>query len=447
VIERRFVDIDYRDEHARFYAQTFRQYPATTHRLHFFSSDPPASVHSPDTAAVFDEMPYLGYTVLRPVAGAAVGRTMLETPVDWASAVTCKATESVNFFGTTYRVSAAPFIAQDSQLGVCAHAAVWMISYFYHLRYGTSRVLPGDIVDAIPSALTVGRSLPTPGLVIQQISDALEAHGVPPIVYWMHDRQLGRRDVDRVARRYLDSALPVIVGTQRHVYTLIGYKADTRGLATFICHDDEVGPYQIRSRPGGSSQDPDQWRYLIAPVPKHVYIPCGAAEQLGMSRLEQQLQDATQQAPGSPMNQTSRDLLRRISWWERRTGVYGFFTSAMRSDEFKSSLLKRGYPDKIARLYMRIPMPEWIWVVELADSFAFRAHRPSVVAEAIIDTTEHARDHHVLAWRIPGQICHWDTNNDDIGSIDLQSLIPANPLEHLKADSVCATSRERDLEP
>ena len=444
VIERRYTDIDYRDEHGRFYSQTFRQYPGTTHRLHFFAEDPPATVHSPDTAAVFDGMTYLGYTVLRPVPGAAVGRTMLAPPPGISSAVTCKAIDFVNFFGKTYRVEAAPFIAQDSQLGVCAHAAVWMIAYFHHLRYGGSRVLPGDIVDAVPTALTVGRSLPTPGLVLQQISDALEAHDVPPIVYWMHEPGLGRRDVDRIARRYLDSALPVIVGTRNHVYTLIGYKADQRGVATYICHDDEVGPYQTRRPLTFLPSDP--WRYLIAPVPSQVYIPCGAAEQLGMSRIEQQLKDAVEVDAGDVVAKACNDLLDRITWSSTRDGAYRFFTSAIRSNDFKNSLIDRGYPEEIARSYMRIPMSKWIWVVELADSHAFREGRPSVVAEAIIDSTEHARDRHVLAWRVPGQVLHWDTDTDEIGRIDLRAILPESPVDHLKAESICATSRARHLE-
>src|SRR5262245_51243453 len=37
VCERRYVDVDFRSEHARFYGGTFRRYPSVCHRLHFFA--------------------------------------------------------------------------------------------------------------------------------------------------------------------------------------------------------------------------------------------------------------------------------------------------------------------------------------------------------------------------------------------------------------------------
>jgi len=35
VIEYRYIDADYRDEHSRFYSTTFRRYPSVAHRIHF----------------------------------------------------------------------------------------------------------------------------------------------------------------------------------------------------------------------------------------------------------------------------------------------------------------------------------------------------------------------------------------------------------------------------
>src|SRR5438552_7644852 len=39
VVERRYIDLDFRSEHSRFYSGTFRRYPSVCHRLHFFSED------------------------------------------------------------------------------------------------------------------------------------------------------------------------------------------------------------------------------------------------------------------------------------------------------------------------------------------------------------------------------------------------------------------------
>src|SRR5579862_7408508 len=36
VVERRYIDHDYRSEHSHFYSTTFKRFPSVCHRLHFF---------------------------------------------------------------------------------------------------------------------------------------------------------------------------------------------------------------------------------------------------------------------------------------------------------------------------------------------------------------------------------------------------------------------------
>src|SRR5687767_7184331 len=38
IVERRYIDADWRNEHAHFYGSTFRRYPSVCHRLHFFAA-------------------------------------------------------------------------------------------------------------------------------------------------------------------------------------------------------------------------------------------------------------------------------------------------------------------------------------------------------------------------------------------------------------------------
>jgi hypothetical protein len=434
VIEYRYTDVDYQSEHGRFYSQTFRHYPSTVHRLHFFREDPPNAVYSTTVAAVFDEMEYMGYAVLRPVNGAVVGRTMLAVPAELRRIVTCLAEDRINFFGTDHTVVGAPFVGQDGQFGSCAHAAAWTVAYLHARRYGASRYVPSQLADAVPSALTDGRTLPTPGLVVAQLSDVLEAIGVPPIVYWLQDMPF--TETDKVARRYLDSGLPLIVGTRTHAFTLIGYRASSRGPATFVCQDDEVGPYRMLTRPS-FNLSPEAWQYLIAPLPDQIYLPCSHAEQIGTVRLENDLRNTANNGK-SPAAAESAEMLRRLKTRRRGRGQYGFVTSAIRSNEFKASLQARGYVDRVARSYMRIPMWKWIWVVELVDLKAFREGEPSVMAEAVIDPTEHIRDSHVLAWRVPGLLRHWNNDTDQIGD---RAVDPSMPRTY----SACATSRERKM--
>lgn len=71
-LEREYIDADFRDEFANFYAQTFRNIPDRCERLHFF-----------------DGTRYLGFIVMRPVLGQPVCRTLLQPPADLEPHVSC----------------------------------------------------------------------------------------------------------------------------------------------------------------------------------------------------------------------------------------------------------------------------------------------------------------------------------------------------------------------
>ena len=48
VVEYRYMDPDWRNEHGSFYTTTFRRYPSVAHRLHFFEEAPGKDLTSPD---------------------------------------------------------------------------------------------------------------------------------------------------------------------------------------------------------------------------------------------------------------------------------------------------------------------------------------------------------------------------------------------------------------
>jgi hypothetical protein len=221
VLEYRYLDSDYRNEHSRFYSTTFRRYPSVAHRLHFFAQPLPPELMSASEPARFNNLDYLGYTILRPVAGAPVGRTMLRPHEDIATHVTCQAQDTVHLLGERLTVTATPFIAQDAQLSICAHADLWMIARYHQLRFGGHYVLPGDIADAVPQ--DVGRGTPSSGLSLYQISVAAARLGLPALVYGIDPPPAGETPL-RIACRYLNSGIPVIVGGGEHAFVLIGYE-------------------------------------------------------------------------------------------------------------------------------------------------------------------------------------------------------------------------------
>jgi len=65
-------------------------------------------------------------------------------------------------------------------------------------------------------------------------------------------------------------------------------------------------------------------------------------------------------------------------------------------------------------MYRRLPLSRWVWVVELARREERNAGEPCVVAEAVLDATDHLRDLRVLAWRVPGQFFTWSPDSDEV---------------------------------
>jgi hypothetical protein len=258
---------------------------------------------------------------------------------------------------------------------------------------------------------------------------------MPPLVYQNNWAPIPNESLEKIARRYLDSAIPVIVATSSHTFVIVGFIPSLdRAPTKFICQDDETGPYQVRTMPAVGSED--EWRCLIVPLPGEIYVPCERAELVGKARIDQDLSDVANGAQSMAKN-IAVDILDHMRKKERRR-PYGYVTSAIRSNEFKATLESRGYSADVARSYMRLPMSKWVWVVELVHRERFSRGEPAVVAEAIIDCTDHSRDMHVLAWRVPGLLRHWDSDRDDGG----EYVVPG---DHPLTRSVCATSSPRRL--
>lgn len=379
VIEFRYIDADYRDEHSRFYSTTFRRYPSVTHRLHFFRDEIQGELADPVHPVRFGRLDYLGYLIARPVPGAPVGRVMLRPPAHLAPHLSCRTQDTVNLFGEELQVEGMPFMAQDAQLLRCAHATLWVAGRYHHLRWRAPRLLPSTIVDAVPREAGYGRAVPSPGLTLTQMSAAADRLGLPPLVYELNALP-GRETMPRVVCRYLNSGFPVIVAGGGHAFVLVGYRREDEGTPDeriqFIRQDDEAGPYQLVEDYKFDTYAP--WQYVVVPLPNKVYVAGEEAEVIGQAHLETAFRRA-----GNPLGTQ-----------------HAFRTTAILSNEFKSRLESRGLPEAMVAILGRTPMSRWIWVVEAVDRDLRLRRKPSVVGEVLVDATDHARDRRPIAWRV-----------------------------------------------
>lgn len=421
IIEYRYIDLDWRNEHKAFYTGTFRRYPSVAHRIHFFSESAPPELRNLSRPNAVADMGYLGYCVLRPVPAAPVGRTFLR-PLNLATS-TCVATDTVNLFGVALKVEGIAFIAQDAQLSRCAQTTTWVTTYHHHLRFKGPRTLPGNIAAAAAASTEYGRPLPSPGLTIGQIADVARIVGLPPVVYPLRHLP-GGEDPERVICRYLNSGLPVTVATGSHAFVLVGYgrRTDDEGNSAlyFIRHDDEVGPYQ---EVDWRLDTYGPWEYAIVPLPEKVYLPGEDAEAIGAKRIQDSLDRSTDPRAKALVEQLQSPNL-----------PLAFRSTVVLSNEYKTRFTAdSGYPDSVSAVFRLMQMSRYVWVVELTDRAAWQAEglENSVVAEAVIDATDHIRDLHVLGWRIPGEVWAWLPDGDEQEKLDVNEDIgPTRSVAH-----------------
>lgn len=397
-LEREYVDADYRDEFANFYAQTYRNIPDRCERIHFF-----------------DERRYLGFVVMRPILGQPVCRTVLAPPPELESHISCTAAELARPFGTRLQAVGFPYISQDAQLGTCAHASSWMIALYHHLVNGTPRVFTSQIARAAARRDEVGRVMPSGGLTYAQVAAAMREIGLPILPYFTDDLPAGET-LDRIVCRYLDSRMPILLATDKHAMVLIGYGLDDDGSLFFIRHDDARGPYQ-RVKPLSVTEedgqvkwlDPDndvgEWKGLFIPLPGRIYMAGEAAEQLGTFIFEDVLEQ-------------SGALADRLA--DLHANRLRFRTYVIQAGDYKHALRRR-LPDEVARIHIGVSTPRWIWVVELQDSEAATTGRKCVIGEVALDATCDPATAGALFGNVPGRWFSLPALGERLGFLDLNN--------------------------
>jgi hypothetical protein len=373
LIEHDYIDADYRDEFAHFYAQTFRALPDRCERVHFFDQR---------------NRRYLGFTVLRPIHGRPVCRTVIDPPASMREAVACRPRVTASPYGFRFAVEGFPFISQDFQYGRCAHAAIWMIAYYHHLAYRTPRYFMSDIVLSARAHQDIWRSTPSSGLSFRQITAILHDLKLPAISYDMSRLPEGE-SAGSITQRYLNSRLPVLLLTPEHATVLVGYGRDDNGALYFVRHDDATGPYL----PVGdlTADELGDWEALLVPVPGRIYLPGESAEVHARLVLEQELK---RRGEGPILAHLKKGRLR-------------YRTYVTEISEYKRSLRTRELADDVVAWHVRLSASHWVWVTEVQDVAAAARGRRCVLGEIVIDATSDSRHSNQLFANIPGWRLRW----------------------------------------
>ncbi len=272
VVESEYVDGDYLDDYASFYAKCFEKYPKTCKRLHFFATDTTESQFhdfisnkaDPETVRVFLEA-YLGFVVARPLPRAIIGRTVLKTypSASGRRNYPCTKTYKANLFGLELGVESLAYQEQDRALAACATVALWPCFQRDRDLFQSLAPTPAAITRSANRVLEDARPFPSHGLKVEQICNAIAAVGLEPEVI---EVKPGTPLVS-LLYGYLKLGAPVllvvrIAGSGRHALTLTGFSLNPgpvlssegsapsisvplvgRRIDEFYAHDDQVGPF------------------------------------------------------------------------------------------------------------------------------------------------------------------------------------------------------------
>ena len=390
IVENNYVCKDYRDTYTNYYSKKFSDYPSKAIRLLFFRDavnaeswwNVPAYANS-----------FVGYSVIRPTRISSIGRTILSPKAcNAVHGYLCLQKYEINFVGCSLEVEGFPFISQDTDVTVCAHAACWMCFRYFTERYSAySEIYPYQITQ-LTTDLTAGRLLPSKGLTIQQVAEMFSRFGFYPRIYNRYEWEYEDADneenqeldgeptsgnetvkssqFERLLYYYIESGIPLVLGIPNHAIAAIGHTSDLQREApegmtfsdnyvtSLIVNDDNHMPYQFLPFIGSehlfakhvSDFKISDVEDFVVPLYEKVYLAAEDVERLTKDLLESQEVGLLTYSNALTLD----DIVIRI-----------FLTS---SRSYKKRRRELPLPHGLSEIYTQLPMPKFIWVAELFNA-------------------------------------------------------------------------------
>ncbi len=329
VIEDEYLDRDFTSAFSEFYATVFKRHTKLCRRFHFFNTDITDIFSETDPAVLSKRLQdagmddgYVGFFVVRPITHAPLGCVVIAVPHVQnflKSHLLVYAHYEVHLLGATFRICGMPFTQQDSRVGACAQASIWMAGRHFHTRHRGKWFSTVDITKAAMKVadVSLSRSLPAGSefLGLNHMVQALRTMDREPFTYIGIDpnnnmainwKKLRPHDI---INRYVDSGIPVILGLHNgggvgHAVVATGHSMKeiepnvdlptepTRAefCEAFLVNDDQRGanlrmPVEHTSPFGETPYSVEQVSWVIIPLPSKVFIPAENAEKLAWELL------------------------------------------------------------------------------------------------------------------------------------------------------------------
>ena len=456
VLEDPYIDRDYSADYLQFYARTFRAHERHCKRAHFFSRDispllkRPLSTTQLNRLHEFAEENYCGFCVIRPLAGATIGRTVLLARVgngfNMEATVTCRAEVNAHLLGTQLEVTGTSFLQQDTRVGACAQVAIWAGMRHMHARHDYNWVSVADITRfARPPSVTEAVSLPIASdrLSSDAMVRAIAEAGYQPLCF-------PRLDIGRAILPYVESGIPVILGldiggTVGHAVTVIGRvfakqeRPTNRAIdyvPAYIVHDDQSGPYMWlpadeqastkfsfgdhtirRDTPGGPIELNMRCHavFAIALMSTRVFSTAARAEHAAWNQINENLNalpDARRALAelDMPVNEMLMDELQTA----HSAGDIVLRTYLTSAAGYRRHLARGSASDDLKDALLDLHLPHFTWITEISTIDSY--NQPSrglrrIYGHTVLDATSTAeRRDGLLVLHLPGLLLTNDPN-------------------------------------
>jgi hypothetical protein len=388
VIEKEYIDADYRDTYFNFFSRKFAQYPRKTIRVNFFTDKiPPRMLFKLDQ----HQKDYIGFIVLRPNRVAPIGRTVLDPmKLPFVSGHICTSEYPVHILGAELVAKGFPYMSQDTDVTVCAHAACWMIFRYFSQRYSRYAEKWPYEVSQLTKDVSTGRLVPSKGLTAYQDTEMFSNFGFTPEIYIrQHQPQL----FNHLLYMYVESGLPVVAALSKHSHaiTIIGHISDYNitvsktpassdiYLSGLIANDDNFLPYHSIRKNDPKPVDGYWSQYKIEEIDTFI-VPLYEKIHLSAEHIIK-LSEAI--LLNNILGLNARSTLLRYENIITRS----FLTS---SKSYKRMRRKDPIPFGISDVYCEMPMPKFIWICEISTPDMYKEGK--IAGEILFDATSNPRD-------------------------------------------------------
>ncbi|TPO05165.1 hypothetical protein [Mesorhizobium sp. B1-1-5] len=449
LIEDNYLDKDFSEAYSAYYSKTFRRHTKLCTRLLFFASDV-SFVNSGDAGEVLEKLEasaFIGQIVLRPISQAPVGQALFAPPPPPANHeghLLVRGEYSAHVFGAELKVEGVPMTQQDSRVGACAQASIWIAARHFHVRHRGPWLSTVSITKAAVahSEAMINTVVPAGSefLSVGNMVAAMRHAGREPLIYAATGSVAGVptwgsvRPAD-VINRYVDSGIPVITGLTFPGQN-VGHAIVTTGQVlrqtpsgplpshptraeyceTFYANDDQLGPnIRVGLRPNSPLSEANysieaNVNYLIIPLPEKVYLPAEKAEALAWGSLISYAADwpafkarhAGKLGTSEQLGDVLVGAMASNTVVARTYLTYGW--------KYKKRGIRNRFSNPVKQVIRNLEVPRFVYVTEFAttgDTDGRSQFERRIVAHCVVDATaKNQGQDSVLLVHAPG-FCSW----------------------------------------